>query len=339
MSVPSFSKNTIETLARRAMFLCSNPDCRAQTVGPNSNPEKATLIGEAAHIAGAKPGAARFDETMSDVTRASITNSIWLCRNCHGQIDRDEKKYSTELLFAWRKDHEERVARELGTRGDRLRYETETAQLSFLAGYPSIIQRIVIDKPEGWEWRFVAELMRYLNKPMFKRLKNLQAGHYYNPQPRVERDQFLGWVMERAHIMPNLVRTLGGLIDRLNTSWGMPGEPADIEEMHDVCVLIRDNLSVIIDFEESVKFAHIPNVGKAIQSILLNAIGPNAARLSELPDKLDEVVAMIDTEHEGTAEEPLIVHWTFQFDLPEELNERFEIALRQYESDVIRDNQ
>ncbi|RVT84084.1 hypothetical protein DXV76_10310 [Rhodobacteraceae bacterium CCMM004] len=149
MANPDFSKRTIDTLARRARFQCSNPDCRAQTVGPNTDPEKATLIGEAAHIAGAKPGTARYDPAMSDVTRGEITNGIWLCRNCHGQTDRDEAKFPTELLFAWRKDHEERAARELGTRGDRIRHEIEMADLDFLAGYPAIIQRIVIDKPEG----------------------------------------------------------------------------------------------------------------------------------------------------------------------------------------------
>lgn len=102
------------------------------------------------------------------------------------------------------------------------------AHLDFLTEYPAIIQRIVIDKPDGWEWRFVAELMRHLNKPQFKRLKNLQAGHYYIPQPRVESDQFIGWMVERTNIMSNLAGPLAGLIDRLTASWGEPGEPADI---------------------------------------------------------------------------------------------------------------
>lgn len=336
MTAPDFSKPTIDTLAKRARFQCSNPDCGSQTVGPNSDPEKATTIGEAAHIMGAKPGAVRYDAAMSDVTRAAITNGIWLCRNCHGQIDRDAVKYPAELLFAWRKDHEARAARELGTRGDRIRYEIEMAHLDFLAGYPPIIQRIVIDKPDGWEWRFVAELMRYLNKPQFKRLKNLQAGHYYNPQPRVQSDQFLDWMTERTHVMSNLVSPLAGLIDRLTASWGEPGEPADIEEMHDVCVLIRDALSAIIDFEESLHFAHIPEEGEAIRTVLMNAVGSNAAKLAEIPKKLDEMVAMIDTDHGGTVEEPLIVRWTFPFDLPDDFNERFDEALRQYKRESLQ---
>jgi hypothetical protein len=336
MTGPDFSKPTIDTLARRARFQCSNPDCGAQTVGPNSDPAKATTIDEAAHIMGAQPGAVRYDAAMSDVTRAAITNGIWLCRNCHGQIDRDAAKYPAELLFAWRKDHEDRVARELGTRGDRIRYETEMAPFDFLSRYPPIVQRIVIDKPKGWEWRFVAELMRHLNKPQLKRLKNLEAGHYYNPQLRIQRDQFLSWMVERTHVMSNLVRPLAPLIDRLTASWGAPGEPADIEEMHDVCVLIRDALTAIVDFEESMHFAHIPEEGEAIRTVLMNAIGRNAANFAEIPKKLDEMVAMIATDHGGTVEEPLIVRWTFPFDLLDDFNERFNEAVRQYQRESLR---
>lgn len=331
MPAPDFSKSTIDTLARRARFQCSNPDCGVQTVGPNNDPAKATTIGEAAHIMGAQPGAARYDVTMSDVTRAAITNSIWLCRNCHGQIDRDAEKYPAELLFAWRKDHEDRVARELGTRGERLRYETEMSHLDFLSSYPPIIQRIVIDKPDGWEWRFVAELMRHLNKPQFKRLKNLQTGHYYTPQHRVPRDQLLNWMQDRMHVMSNLIGPLVGLMDRLTMSWGPPGEPGDIEEMHDVCVLIRNALAVIIDFEESLHFANIPEEGEAVRTVLMNALGPNVAKLAQIPEKLDEMVAMIRTNHEGTAEAPLVIEWTITFDLPKDFTDRFNNALRQYE--------
>jgi hypothetical protein len=113
MKASAFSRQTVDTLARRSGFQCANPDCGIQTVGPNADPNKATTIGEAAHICGAKLGSMRYDATMSDVTRASITNGIWLCKNCHGKIDRDAIEYPVELLFAWRKAHEERVQREL----------------------------------------------------------------------------------------------------------------------------------------------------------------------------------------------------------------------------------
>ncbi|HEX2580577.1 MAG TPA: hypothetical protein VHL08_01205 [Dongiaceae bacterium] len=209
------------------------------------------------------------------------------------------------------------------------------ASLDWISSYPPIIQRIVIDKPKGWEFRFVAELMRYLNKRHFKRLKNLQAGHYYSPRPRVQRDQFFNWIQECTHTMSNLMGPLVGLMDRLTASLGVPGEPGDIEEMHDVCVLIRDALAVIVDFEESLRFAHIPVEGEALRTVLMNAIGSNAVKLAEIPKNLDEVVAMIETHHGGTVKNPLVVHFTLTFDLPDDFTERFDEALRQYEHESL----
>jgi hypothetical protein len=129
--------------------------------------------------------------------------------------------------------------------------------------------------------------------------------------------------------MSNLVPPFAGLIDRLTASWGAPGEPAEIEEMHDVCVLIRDALAGIVDFEEGLRFAHLPEEGEAVRTVLMNAVGRNASNLAEIPDRLDEMVAMIATDHGGTAEHPLIIHWTFPFELPENFNEQFDKALKQ----------
>ena len=116
MAAPDFSKSTVDTLARRARYQCSNPKCGVHTAGPNSDSSKATIIGEAAHIKGAQPDAKRYDPAMSDGERADITNGIWLCRNCHGLVDRDEVRYTVELLVTWRGDHEHRVYSELGAR-------------------------------------------------------------------------------------------------------------------------------------------------------------------------------------------------------------------------------
>lgn len=117
MAAPDFSKQTVDTLARRASYRCSNPKCNVLTSGPNSESSKATVIGEAAHIKGARPDAKRYDSTMSDSARASIENGIWLCCNCHGLIDRDEARYTVDILHSWRKAHEHRIQSELGNRG------------------------------------------------------------------------------------------------------------------------------------------------------------------------------------------------------------------------------
>ena len=51
-----FSSATIETMAKRVTYMCSNPECEKMTVGPNSNKNKSTSIGVAAHIKAAAPG-------------------------------------------------------------------------------------------------------------------------------------------------------------------------------------------------------------------------------------------------------------------------------------------
>lgn len=172
---PDFNKNTIDVLARRAAFLCSNPDCRISTVGPNSDVQKATTIGEAAHIQGARSDAPRYDPKMSDVVRAAITNGIWLCKNCHGKVDRDVHRYLADLLFKWREEHDRHVASSLGN-SERMRFDLEETRLQEFADYPPITRRIVVDKPPGWEWRLTAELLRELNRPIYRKLRDLQAG-------------------------------------------------------------------------------------------------------------------------------------------------------------------
>ncbi|RVT84083.1 hypothetical protein DXV76_10305 [Rhodobacteraceae bacterium CCMM004] len=178
--------------------------------------------------------------------------------------------------------------------------------------------------------------MRHLNKPELKRLKNLQAGHYYSPQPLVEEEAFIGWVVEKTDAITRFLATLEGLIHRLFASWGEPGEPAEVEEMRDASILVRDALAATVDFEESLQFAHIPEEGEEIRTLLMNILGSSAVGLGEIPEKLDEMVSMINTDHGGTVEEPLIVRWRFPFELPKSFRKRSHRALRTYQRRIQR---
>ena len=109
MARANFTKSTIEILAKRVAFKCSNPSCTRDTTGPNKNHSKATNIGVAAHIYAASKGGPRFNDSMNHSDRKSINNGIWLCANCSILIDRDYLKYTAELLYKW-KYHAEKVA-------------------------------------------------------------------------------------------------------------------------------------------------------------------------------------------------------------------------------------
>lgn len=322
-TVPSgFSKKTVDTLARRAAFLCSNPDCRRNTVGPNSNPQKATTIGEAAHIYGARPGSKRFRADMTEGARAAITNGIWLCRNCHKKIDTDEHRYTSIVLFAWREQHEQFVQSEIGNSADRILGAQQGGALERFASCPPLIRRIVIDKPYGWEWRLTAELMRHLNGPLFRRLSDLREGLRAAPQEYINEEEAPEWVRQRLTEMSKLMRPLDGLIQRLNQSWGEPGEPGSVEEIHHVCTLLQASLEQIVLFEEGVYFTNGPQSYRKVLDLLRDIAGSQADKLTEIPEFMDELLLLLESEPAKGTGPPRTVDKTITLEAPEaQLNE------------------
>lgn len=130
MARDNFTKKTVDILAERVGFICSNPDCRVHTVGPNTNADKSTRVGEAAHIAAAAPGGPRYDPAMTAAQRSNINNGIWLCSNCSDLIDKDEAKYPTPLLHKWKADAENEMDKKI--KGSNATNSTQPKFLPFL---------------------------------------------------------------------------------------------------------------------------------------------------------------------------------------------------------------
>ncbi|GJL62866.1 MAG: hypothetical protein NPIRA04_15200 [Nitrospirales bacterium] len=328
---PDFNQKTIDTVAKRAAFQCSNPDCRALTVGPNSDPQKSTIIGEAAHIFGARPGSKRYSAQMTDITRAEITNAIWLCRNCHKLVDTDEIKHSKEILFAWREQHENYVQSELGGTADRIQLEQQSSELSLFEGYPPIIRRIVIDRPDGWEWRLTAELMRYLNQPLFQKIEDLRGGLYYKPQENISSEEVITWVSKRLTEASKLVGPIALLFERFNESWGSPGEPGNVKDIYHYSHLLQRHLEQIVLHEEHIHFADVPQEFEKVVNLLKDLLGSQAEKLKSIPDRLDEIVSLIGTDHGGTTENPHRVETIIEFELPKGWQTNFDREFRRAE--------
>jgi hypothetical protein len=97
-----FSDAVKKALADRVGHLCSNPECRALTSGPQEDPRKAVNLGVAAHITAASPGGPRYASKLSPEERSGHENGIWLCQNCAKLIDNDPARFTVDVLRKWK---------------------------------------------------------------------------------------------------------------------------------------------------------------------------------------------------------------------------------------------
>jgi hypothetical protein len=115
----NFPKPVVDALGKRAAFICSNPDCRAQTLAPSdTEPSKYLYIGKAAHIHAASEGGPRYSAGMSAEKRAGIENAIFLCSGCAEMIDKNNGvDFPEEVLREWKAAHKSWIAQNLNKRG------------------------------------------------------------------------------------------------------------------------------------------------------------------------------------------------------------------------------
>lgn len=109
-----FSSSVRRALSQRVGLLCSNPECRAHTTGPQTDPLRVIDVGVAAHITAAASGGPRYDTTLSGRERAGVGNGIWLCQNCAKMIDSDTIRFSPTVLRGWKLSAEWEARKRIG---------------------------------------------------------------------------------------------------------------------------------------------------------------------------------------------------------------------------------
>jgi hypothetical protein len=107
-----FAEDVKRVVALRAGHLCSNPDCRHPTVVPHSDPAKANVTGQAAHIRAAAINGPRHDPSQTTEERKDIANAIWLCGNCNKKVDTDWAAWPPGRLLDMKAAHEQWILAE-----------------------------------------------------------------------------------------------------------------------------------------------------------------------------------------------------------------------------------
>lgn len=269
--IPDFSQKDIDILARRSALRCSNPDCDKLTNGPNVEAAKYTNIGEAAHIYGKRPDAARYRKEMSDQERGTISNGIWLCRDCHGLIDKDPQRFPPTLLLAWKDTHETKIVRELGKPGERIRLEIETQEMEAFKKIPPFARQIIKDKPDYWEFMLTAELLEHYLHPVMQRASDLQRGLYAKPLVIVPPEMVVTWLSAKTNELTDSISALTNLFAAITECWGEPGVTGDADKIVHCCDLFGRCAERFVALADEATFTKVPDGFEGIERSIAGA--------------------------------------------------------------------
>ena len=101
-----YTSRTLMSLAHLSGGLCYWPGC-PEPVLREVNGQMHRIV-EIAHIRGAYPGSARFDEAMTNDQRRDLANLMLFCDPHHDEVDAKEKEeiYTLEVLHRWKAQRE-----------------------------------------------------------------------------------------------------------------------------------------------------------------------------------------------------------------------------------------
>ncbi|MGO4728204.1 MULTISPECIES: hypothetical protein [unclassified Inquilinus] len=315
-----FNKGIVDTIARRAGNICSNPDCGALTSGPAEDEKRAINVGEAAHIYGARQGSARFNSLMSDSERSDITNAIWLCRNCHKIVDADSQQFPVSLLFEWRRAHEYSVMENLGKSGALLRLKVLERKLEEFPNLSSLGRQIIIDKPDIWEYKLSAELMRSMLEPIVARWGFLQRGAYFISGRIFVREDYMRWHVAHIYELGAQIGAISQIINgEIQTSWGTTGKSGSEVAIYRACSLLKDVCQRLLEWEEAIRFCSVPEEFKEVRDLLIGVGGKVINKIYEIPLWLKEIIS----DEKSSS----MHHFVLDIDFPEQLNEEMQGAL------------
>ena len=284
-----FSGETIETLGKRAALTCSNPDCGALTAGPTVDEIGSVNLGEAAHIFGLTPKSARYTASLTATELSDITNGIWLCRNCHKSIDNDELRFPVDLLFQWRRLHEADVLDRLGKPGERLRAKVKSDHLREFADTSYLAQQIILDKPRYWEYKLTLEILRSELGPIATRWDQLKRGMYVRRATLIPSGEVMDWVNAKMNDNSKMVQAMHPLLDDLRKSWGDPGVPGDEKKIVAVSRLIGGLASRLLEWEEEVRFSHVPSKYQELVDLFHGMGGLHLVEIFRIPAEIARI--------------------------------------------------
>jgi len=260
---------------------------------------------------------------MTPSERSDISNGIWLCANCHKLVDDDPDRYPAGLLFEWQREHELRIAAQVGKAGAEIRRRYETRHLEEFGRLSYLAERLIVEKNDCWEYRLTAEVLRFEMTPVLRRWTALKRKLYVKPSTQIARAAFMPWLRSRMAELGAIVQAFSGLLnDEFGRAWGELGVPGNDAEIIATCRLFNEACQSALAWEESVRFVEAEEIFEELLSLLIGIAGRMIDKAAGVPafltEKFPENGAPVKGKHE----------LQIKFDVPEGWSDSMDEALQ-----------
>ena len=127
MAIPDRAKRLLWS---RSGGYCQNPACAREVFAFFENGDIVSL-GELAHVIGKSERGPRGRSSLGKSGLDGYENIILLCPTCHTLVDKSPERFSTDVLYKWKRCHENRIRRSFAVPvyGNRRRLAIEVHSL------------------------------------------------------------------------------------------------------------------------------------------------------------------------------------------------------------------
>jgi len=166
----SISLKTHKILWAKSGNKCAFPNCEHNLVYEEFQEDLNSVIGEEAHIIARQPGGPRNNNQFFDQDELNkLNNLILLCRIHHKIIDDNEDKYTTEILKAYKSDHEKWVREKLDYNEDELEND-----LIYITAIENIQNWLELDNWISWTMDFIYSELNVLPRKIFYSFRDIR---------------------------------------------------------------------------------------------------------------------------------------------------------------------
>jgi hypothetical protein len=151
-------------------------------------------------------------------------------------------------------------------------------------------KRLETGRPDFWEYKLTVELLRIWVSPLIRKWKDLKQELTEKHRQTVREDEILGWCQDKLGKVSNFAQALSRLLNQeLPASWGPQGKPGDADSINAVCRQIAELAQSIISWEESVRFATVPQAFEEVRSLLAGSAGLVLDQIAKVYEDLRQV--------------------------------------------------